>query len=180
MVYGIVKQNNGFVNIYTESNIGTTFKIYWPITLEKNDSIEKKDQIDNFKGTETLLLVEDEDQVRKFIGTVLKKYGYKILTASNGKSAEHLFQEHRSEIDLVITDLIMPEMNGVELAKRINAMDNSTRILFISGYTDDHLSDHEMVDPHINYLQKPFSASDLMKMIRSILDDSNGLEERPV
>jgi CheY-like chemotaxis protein len=170
MVYGIVKQNKGFVNIYSESNIGTTFKIYWPVTLEKNKSNSKEDSTESLKGKETILLVEDEDQVLEFISTVLKKYGYKIMTASNGKSAEIAYQEHRSDIDMVITDLIMPEMNGVELAKKIKSLDNSTRIIFISGYSDDHLSNTDIIDPQINFLQKPFSASDLLRKIRAVLE----------
>jgi PAS domain S-box-containing protein len=175
MVYGIVKQNNGFVTVNSEENIGSTFKIYWPLKKGKTKAYKKNVNKDHLRGDETILLAEDDDQVRNYASTVLKSYGYEVQEAVDGIEAEIIFKEKQNEIQLVISDMIMPKMNGLELAKKIVKIKKEIKVLFISGYTNKHISDNEILKSDINYRQKPFSGKDLMIKVRDILDSDQSL-----
>ncbi len=173
-VYGIVKQNNGYINVYSERGYGTTFKIYWPIADGSFISEEKSEYDESqMKGSETILLVEDEEEVRGFASTALQSLGYTIYESENGKKALE-FVKNKSElkIDLLITDMIMPEMNGKELSNELKKLRPETKIIFTSGYTDNHIVHSGNLDKDINFIQKPFSENTLARKIRTVLDKS--------
>ncbi len=170
-VYGIVKQNSGSIYVYSELGVGTTFKIYWPATTEK--LIIKDSSVFNKKalsGSETILVVEDDKQVLNFASSTLKNFGYNVFIASNGKKAVKLFKSKKSKFDLLITDLVMPDMNGKELSEEIKIISPHTKILFASGYTDNHLVHKGQLQEDINFLAKPYSTKNLLKAIRDTLD----------
>ena len=172
-VYGIVKQNHGNIYVYSEVNKGTTIKIYWPTTdLEIiSDYCDEADEELN-SGEETILFVEDDFEVRNFMGEALKSLKYNIVEASNGVEALDLIkQRHDLKIDLLITDVIMPEMGGKELAEEIVKIVPGIKILFTSGYTDNHIVRSGRLDNGINFLQKPFTIKDISKKIRNIVEN---------
>jgi len=168
-VYGIVKQNKGSIYVFSEAGFGTTIKIYWPAS-EENRASEETQILPKVAllGTESILVVEDDEGVRNFISTALKGLGYKITEAINGKKAIDLLKKDEIKIDLVITDLVMPEMNGKELAVEIEKILPGTRILFTSGYTEDHIVSSGSLDKGINFLQKPYTMQALAKKIREV------------
>ena len=171
-VYGIVTQNKGTVSVYSEKGHGTTFKIYWPSTVEKNEPpVVKKAPSDTLSGTETILFVEDEDSVRNFACNSLRRWGYSVYEATNGKTALELIKKGDLHIDLLITDLIMPEMDGMELGEKIGEMFPTVDILYASGYTSDHLMNTDKLHEGIHFIRKPFSVQALVKKIREILDN---------
>jgi len=170
MVYGIVKQNQGSIYVYSEPGQGTTFKIFWPVTREAGQVGEDTTVREVFYGDETILLVEDDAEVRKFAVTSLQTLGYTVHQAGNGESALSLISNERLQIDLLITDLIMPEMNGRELAERILAAFPGTGILYASGYTDNHIVEGGALEAGVNFLQKPYSQQTLAAEVRRVLD----------
>ena len=173
-VYGIIKQNKGDIFVYSKPEKGTTFKIYWPVTEEQIITDDKTDiQSENLKGDEVILLVEDNDELRNLAIITLEKFGYKMHSASNGVEALNLIKKIKLSFDLLITDLIMPDMNGQELAKQIKKMYPGSNILFTSGYTDDHIADSGELEKDIEFLQKPFTVHALLSKIRTILDKDN-------
>ncbi len=169
-VYGIVKQNGGFIQVDSESEKGTTCRIYWPTTEDLPDEeptlIMKQEAL---FGEETILLVEDDEGVREFTAETLKSFGYNIIEALNGRNAIELIEEKKSPIDLLITDIIMPEMNGQELAEHLKSTIPLQRMLFVSGYTFDQLGQDSTLEAGINFLQKPYSIYELLNKIRNIL-----------
>ncbi len=171
-VYGIVKQNHGNIYVYSEVNKGTTFKIYWPTTdLELiSDYTEETDE-ELIAGEETILFVEDDIEVRRFMVEALKSLNYNILEASNGVEALKLVKRNGIKLDLLITDVIMPEMGGKELAEEIVKIVPGIKILFTSGYTDNHIVRSGRLDKGTNFLQKPFSMKDISSKIRLIVDN---------
>jgi PAS domain S-box-containing protein len=172
MVYGIVKQNNGHIFVESEPDKGTTFKIYWPITEEQAEKDKLVAEKRLLPGSETILLVEDDISVREFAVEALNTLGYKVIWASNGQTAIELVETDSPHIDLLITDIVMPEMNGEELAKRIKAIYPELKIIFVSGYTDNHLlHDDGTLGKEVNFIQKPYSIEKLAKEIRRILQE---------
>ena len=170
-VYGIVKQNGGCIYIYSEPGEGTTIKIYWPASEETTVSEVVEITGDEIPvGTETILVVEDDPGVRKYACLVLRDLGYRVHEAANGRVALALVLDLGQRIDLLITDLVMPEMNGKELALKIAEMFPEIRILFASGYTDNHIVHSGSLDEGIDFIHKPFSVKDLARRIREILD----------
>jgi CheY-like chemotaxis protein len=121
-------------------------------------------------GTETILLVEDELGVRQLVCEMLQRLGYQILQAGSGAEALHLFEQHKGSIDLLITDVIMPQMSGRELAQRLKTLQPSLKVLYISGYTDDMLAHHGVLESGVFLLQKPFAPDELAKKLREVLD----------
>ncbi|RJP93632.1 MAG: response regulator [Desulfobacteraceae bacterium] len=171
-VYGIVKQNEGFINVYSEPGKGTTFKIYLPQTAGEAGKTEAKKAAAIPKGSgETVLLVEDESMIMKMSKMMLEQLGYQVLAASMPDEAMNLAEKHAGGIDLLITDVIMPEMNGRELARRINALYPEIKILFMSGYTADIIAHHGVLEDGVNFIQKPFSMRDLGVKIRAVLEE---------
>lgn len=171
-VYGIVKQNNGNIYVYSEPNKGSTFKIYWP-TTDLDIVAEYKDEPSEemARGEETILFVEDDDEVRKFMNRTLKTLQYNTFEACNGLEALEIVRRNKLKLDLLITDVIMPEMGGKELAEEIVKFVPGIKILFTSGYTDNHIVRSGRLDQGINFLQKPFSIKEISKKIRYILEN---------
>lgn len=171
-VYGIVKQSGGFVWVYSEPGKGTSFKIYFPRVVEKI-GLKKATEphIQSIQGTEAILVVEDDDLVREVVANSLTTLGYSILEAKNGEDALRYFKKERKQsIDLIVTDIVMPQMSGGEFIKQLRKKDNNTKVLFISGYTDNAVVHHGILDEGIPYLQKPFTMNDLGKKVREVLD----------
>jgi CheY-like chemotaxis protein len=169
-VYGIVKQSGGNIWVYSEIGSGTTFKIYLP---RVDDGAEEyKRSIEDVKvtqGTETILLVEE--MLRKLARQTLKGHGYEIVEASNGGEAIALSAQHEGAIHLLLTDVIMPGMNGRELAMRLDETRPSLRVLFMSGYTDDAIVHRGVLDESANFIQKPFMPDGLARRVREVLDE---------
>ncbi len=172
-VYGIVKQNLGFINVYSELGTGTTFKIYLPCHKDKDTVLwEKEEKIEcpRMSRGETLLLVEDDPTILAMVLTMLESLNYRVLTADSPKAALRCAEEHIGTIDLLITDVIMPEMNGKELATRLLALCPKLKLLYMSGYTSNVIAHHGVLDEGVHFLQKPFSKIDLSARIREVLD----------
>jgi two-component system, cell cycle sensor histidine kinase and response regulator CckA len=173
-VYGIVKQSGGEVVVESKPGRGATFHMYLPrITDTKEDLAPPETGRPVRAGTETILLVEDETGVRQLVREMLQRLGYRILEASNGPEAIRIFERHQSSIDLLLTDVIMPQVSGRELAERLKTLRPSLKVLYISGYTDDMLAHHGVLEANVFLLQKPFAPDDLAKKLREVLDASS-------
>lgn len=171
-VYGIVKQSHGDILVYSEENKGTTLKVYLP--LVKQPTHESCKPVKNGKklprGKETILLVEDEDEVRNLTARVLKKQGYNVLKAKEGKSALSLAESYEGCIDLLVTDVIMPYMNGKALADQLTTKRTDMKVLYISGHIDSMITQHGILEEDVEFLQKPFTADVLSHKIRNVFD----------
>jgi len=169
-VYGIIKQNQGFIWVYSEPGHGSTFKIYLPKN-EKTEWIKGKGRtpIEKLSGSETILIVEDDDRLRKLLRITLEKYGYKVLDAGNGEEAIEICNSYDGIIQLMITDVVMPKMNGKEAVDRIQPLYPKMKVIFMSGYTDDAISHHGVLEPGLNFIEKPFKHEQLALKIREVL-----------
>ena len=169
--YGIVKQNNGFINVYSEPGIGTTFRIYLPKVQHRDAQAPAAQAAETvMRGSETILFVEDEPMIRELGKKMLNNLGYKVLDASAAGEAIRLAKEYPGRIHLLITDLIMPNMNGRDLAKSLLASYPNLRVVFMSGYTSDVIARQGILDPGIHFIQKPISQKQLSVMVRKALD----------
>ena len=170
-VYGIVKQSGGHVGVYSELGHGTTFKIYLPSVKENVSSRTSLQAVlVALRGHETILLVEDEDAVRGITRLALQMHGYTVLEARNGKEALRVCDQHQGPIRLLITDVVMPEMGGRQVAERLTACQPGIRVLFLSGYTDDAVVRHGILEAEVAFLQKPFTPVALATKVREVLD----------
>jgi two-component system cell cycle sensor histidine kinase/response regulator CckA len=175
-VYGIVKQSGGEIWVYSEPGLGTTFNIYLPRVDESVDDTKMKVTREEIpRGGETILLVEDEEDVRRLAVRILQRQGYMVLEASCGKEALALCKEHQGPIDLILTDVVMPEMSGRQLADQLTLLHPDVKVVYMSGYTDNAIIHHGVLEEGVNYIQKPFTVDGLMKKIREILDRETGL-----
>ncbi|MFH0783604.1 MAG: PAS domain S-box protein [Pseudomonadota bacterium] len=172
-VYGIAKQNRGFVNVYSEPGTGTTFKIYLPrfAATAVEPEVKKKTAIPKGYG-QLILLVEDEEVILNVGQVMLNRLGYTVLPAASPSEALHQAQAHAGEIKLLITDVIMPEMNGHDLAQLLVEQIPGLRCLFTSGYTADIITHHGVLDEKINFIQKPFSFMELAVKVREVMDQN--------
>jgi signal transduction histidine kinase len=170
-VYGIVKQSGGSIWVYSEPGSGTSFKIYLPRVASQVDapSLAPK-PVARAAGNETVLVVEDDEGVRRFTTRVLEAAGYRVLVAGNGHEALSLAQHARDRVNLLITDVIMPHMNGRRLAERLAERWPALQVIYVSGYTDATIVRHGMLDPGTYFVAKPFSAVELTNKVREVLD----------
>jgi two-component system cell cycle sensor histidine kinase/response regulator CckA len=170
-VYGIVKQSDGDIWVYSEPGKGATFKIYLPRVDEPLEERREKVLGDELlRGSETILLVEDEENVRKLALRVLERQGYKVLSACDGDDALLICEQFKDPIHLMLTDVVMPRMSGHELAKRLKSLHPKMKVLYMSGYTDDTIVLHGVLVEGVNYIQKPFTVDALTKKVREVLD----------
>jgi two-component system cell cycle sensor histidine kinase/response regulator CckA len=169
-VYGIVKQSEGNIWVYSEPGKGTTFKIYLPRVLKEAGNFVTAVQPEMPRGQETILLVEDEEMVRKLSREILEQQGYKILQAADGVEGLRVCQEFAGPIDLMITDVVMPHISGGELAKKVASIRPEMRMLFMSGYTNDAIVRHGILDEHLSFIQKPFTPEALALKAREVID----------
>jgi PAS domain S-box-containing protein len=172
-VYGIVKQNNGFVNVYSKIEKGTTFRIYLPVHVDLEQTVkvdsDKIIELPLSRG-ETVLLVEDDESILKIITRVLENIGYAVLSSSSPVEAMKLAAKHADEINLLITDVVMPEMNGRELAESLQSLYPHLKILFMSGYTADIIAKRGVLESGVSFIEKPFSNQELAVKVREVLD----------
>jgi CheY-like chemotaxis protein/two-component sensor histidine kinase len=177
VVYGIVKQHDGYINVYSEPGIGTTFKIYLPL-ISSEARVEKPGQKEETipKGTETILLAEDDESARGLIGIVLKQEGYTVIEAVDGAVAVMKFMENREKIDLLISDLIMPKMNGKEAYDEMKIWRPDLKAIFLSGYAPDFVRQKMWLDGNVDLFSKPISPQLLLKKIRALLDEEKKQE----
>jgi CheY-like chemotaxis protein len=166
-VYGIVKQNNGFINVYSEPGEGTTFKVYLPCAEGGSSGAPIESAADApRRGTETVLIVEDEEALLEICSQMLESLGYSVLTAQTPAEAIRAMGENREAIQLVITDVVMPQMNGRELASQLRALRPGLRCLFMSGYTADVIAQRSMLEEGAHFISKPFSIRALAEKVR--------------
>jgi CheY-like chemotaxis protein len=171
MVYGIVRQNGGFINLYSEPGNGTTAKLYFRRRLgQPEGEAQGAPQAAPLGGQETILLVEDEDQVRELAVLSLEPLGYGVLAARDPREALALCEGHAGDIHLLLTDVVLPGMNGKELQDRISQRKPGIKVLFMSGYTADAIAHRGVLDKGIQFLQKPFSLEALARKVREVLD----------
>lgn len=170
-VYGIVKQSDGYIWVYSEPGKGTTFKIYLPRVDKKSKDTKKiKTSIKSLSGTETVLVVEDNRMVRELAIKILQKYGYKVLGAKDGEEAIEIGKQHESPIDLMLTDVVMPGMSGRRLAVEFESLRPKIKVLYMSGYADNTVVHHGILDRGMVFIQKPFTHEALVSKVRDLLD----------
>ncbi|MBI3652281.1 MAG: PAS domain S-box protein [Acidobacteria bacterium] len=172
-VYGIVKQSGGYISVHSEVFQGTTFKVYLPRHLSELEAARRFETDERrLGGSETILLVEDEPAVRLLALEILNAYGYTVLEAEDGAAALKICETYAGKIDLVLTDVIMPNMSGRDLGSIINRRNPEIKVLYMSGYTDDVIARHEALEPNLQLIQKPFTADALARRIRKVLRQS--------
>jgi CheY-like chemotaxis protein len=173
MVYGFLKQSGGHVEVESRLDQGTTFRLYLPLVGESVEAPQRRSEVpEGAVGPETILLVEDEDAVRRLCMRVLVASGYDVLEARNGEEAIELMASHTIGLDLLVTDLVMPRMGGRQLAAKFRESSPELRILFLSGYTEDVPLAHEL-GPRVGFLQKPFAPAALANKVRALLDEQS-------
>jgi two-component system cell cycle sensor histidine kinase/response regulator CckA len=168
-VYGIIAQSNGHISAYSEAGVGTTFRIYLPRTDIPATVPEEETMSNTPGGAETILLVEDEDVVRRLVNKMLVSLGYKVVDAADPEIALAIVSSEEHVFDLLVTDVVMPKMNGKELADRLVAAHPSLKVLFTSGYTSNAIKTNGQLDPDMVMLQKPFTMTDLSQKVRQVL-----------
>ncbi|MDX2263251.1 MAG: PAS domain S-box protein [Gemmatimonadales bacterium] len=170
MVFGIVQQSGGSIHVYSEPGRGSTFKVYLPMVSEVLSAAAPEEKSFDVRGTETVLLVEDEDAVRRLARRILSMHGYLVLSAGDGEEAMRVAESHEGAIDLLLTDVVMPNLSGPELARALGARYPALKLLFMSGYTDDAVVRHGLIEAGVAFIQKPYTPAGLARKVRSVLD----------
>jgi PAS domain S-box-containing protein len=172
-VYGIVKQSAGFIWVYSEPGKGSTFKIYLPRTEDRREFPDKEaPPVEDLRGEKTVLVVEDEESIRKLATEILGQYGYAVISAGDGEEALTTAGEHKGEIGLLLTDVVMPRMGGRELYERLRQLRPGIKVLYMSGYTDNAIVHQGVLDPGIAFLQKPYSPISLLRKVKEVLEEN--------
>ena len=169
-VYGIVRQSGGNIWVYSELDKGSTFKVFLPAIKSQTTQSEERISVEPALGSETVLLVEDEAGVRDLVSAILGQAGYTVLEARHGKEALLISEGHHGPIQLLITDVVMPEMSGKELAHRLGSLRPELKILYMSGYTDDAIVHHGVLDPDTPFLAKPFTPAGLIRKVQETIE----------
>jgi signal transduction histidine kinase len=170
-VYGIVKQSGGNIWVYSELGKGTTFKIYLPRVDEPLEVwTQNGENAEVPRGRETILIVEDEKTVREVAIRILKKQGYRVLDGSDGDEALRFIEEFKEKIDLILIDVVLPKMIGPRWIEKFNRIRHDFKVVYMSGYTDDAIAHHGILDKGMNYIEKPFTLSSLAQKVRGVLD----------
>ncbi len=170
-VYGIVKQSGGNIGVYSEPNYGTVIKVYFPVVEKSSTNLDLPVEIPTaLEGSETILMVEDDAAVRSLARLALQMYGYQVLEASDGREALALSQRHKGSIHLLVTDVVMPGINGRELAEQLTRKFRDLQVLFLSGYTSDTIVHHGVLEADMAFLQKPFTPMLLSRKVREVLN----------
>ncbi|MFA5181554.1 MAG: response regulator [Syntrophales bacterium] len=169
-VYGIVKGHNGYIDVQSEPNKGTTFRIYFPVSEQPAVAERKPSLEDVLRGAETILFVDDEDEVVKVSKALLEVMGYRVLTARNGQEAIKIYQEHKDAIDIVLLDMIMPGMNGGGVHEKLKEINPDVRVLLLSGYSKDREATAVLASQCNGFIQKPFKINDLSRSIRQAME----------
>jgi two-component system cell cycle sensor histidine kinase/response regulator CckA len=170
MVYGIIKQHKGYVDVQSEPRQGATFSLYLPVTEDAVESETTTEHAGLQRGAETVLVVEDQEQVLRLASLMLRESGYHVLTALSGREALRIAASFAEEIHLVVSDVIMPDMNGKELFEHLSAARPGLRILYMSGYPADVIGSQGLLESGVNFLRKPFSVRGLTSKVRHVLD----------
>jgi two-component system, cell cycle sensor histidine kinase and response regulator CckA len=170
-VFAIVEQSGGSIWVYSELGRGTTFKIYLPRARNVPETGEIPVVISSpLGGNETILLVEDDDAVRVLVRTILRRHSYNVLEAQNGGEAFLVSEQFQGPIHLLLTDVIMPRMSGRQIAERLAPLRNDMKVLYMSGYTDDAIVIHGVLESSMAFLQKPITSDALLRKVREVLD----------
>ncbi len=170
VVHGIVTQSGGHITVYSEPAVGTTFRIYLPIVGEMATGLEAPVPPETLDGDETILVVEDEESIRRFAVRALSRRGYQVLQAGDGEAAMELIRQHAGPVHLLLTDVVMPKMDGRQLAHELAQRFPSVRVLYTSGYTDDAIVRHGILQAEVSFLSKPYVPLTLLRRVREVLD----------
>jgi CheY-like chemotaxis protein len=177
MVYGFMRQTAGAITLYSEPGHGTTFRLYFPCSNEvlKQRPVARTDPVLR-RGQETVMVVEDDQAVRRFIAATLRQCGYRVMETGNPLRSLEILEGYDGPLDLLLTDVIMPDLNGVELASRASDLRPDIAVIYVSGYTHHAAMRNRKIDPDANFLSKPFTPAELSAAVRDVLDRRGAID----